>query len=572
MEPFFLNNSKYADLVSQRTGVKITFSGKTAFTDGKRHINLPSLPVGSVMTPWEEKVFRGFIDHEAMHMRYTDFDVFTDHEYEDLFKKPMFKSLCNVIEDVRGEIVYIDYFPGTLPYLNAVCEWCTEECTKKSVEPKIAPRLETLFGVFYKHLWRFRDYEAKECQEDPDTYIPFKPWKDLIDSRFKSLKSHWDSASLARELWEAIVDDEDLKEEMEKTKGASYDQISFGELLEALSDALEEAMMVKNSDHGDVMEAFVKIVGESDINSDEKDKDGETQGKVTSNWGGTKAIPPYTEKDEILVPSREREDLYIRTKDGMSLEINQMTNMLRLFLQSRGRRAWNRGLDKGKLDNTKLPSLLMGNPNVFKNRRERAMMNTAVSLMIDASSSMDENATRQAMICISEALNAIPRLKVQIASFQGPNFWGGRTRIKGDFGRISPLTISLHKRFDEALSSAKPRIGGYQSNGGTPLGCSYGYAFESVVNRPEAKKVVWVVTDGDPTIGHGNSEHSEYEQMRLVHRRAKMLKIQTLGLGIGARSFMDYCDYFGYVNEGDTAALSKAVLEMTKGVVEYVDN
>lgn len=59
-----------ASVLGERYGVEVRIGGDSAFTNG-RVIQLPSLPHDS-----DEGVLalaRGFLDHEAAHIRHTDF-------------------------------------------------------------------------------------------------------------------------------------------------------------------------------------------------------------------------------------------------------------------------------------------------------------------------------------------------------------------------------------------------------------------------------------------------------------------------------------------------------------------
>lgn len=75
---------------------------------GRYHINIPALPAGTVMTEHQYRVYNGYIDHEAAHVRYTDFDILKAASSE-----PVLRHMINIVEDIRIENKQIDYYPGS---------------------------------------------------------------------------------------------------------------------------------------------------------------------------------------------------------------------------------------------------------------------------------------------------------------------------------------------------------------------------------------------------------------------------------------------------------------------------
>ena len=93
-----------ASILGRKFGVTITFGGKDAWTDGSR-INIPALPVDA------DKelllLIRGYIDHEAGHVRETDFSLLHTEQLTKLEH-----TISNVIEDWRIEKKMGEVFPG----------------------------------------------------------------------------------------------------------------------------------------------------------------------------------------------------------------------------------------------------------------------------------------------------------------------------------------------------------------------------------------------------------------------------------------------------------------------------
>jgi cobalamin biosynthesis protein CobT len=84
-----------AQTVADKHGVRVNVGGDVAATDGK-NIVIPTLPEND-----EARILaRGFVDHEAAHIRFTDFEVQPD-------------NLTNALEDIRIEEKLSEMFPGS---------------------------------------------------------------------------------------------------------------------------------------------------------------------------------------------------------------------------------------------------------------------------------------------------------------------------------------------------------------------------------------------------------------------------------------------------------------------------
>ena len=93
-----------ASVLGEQYGVQVHIGGKTACTNG-RVIYLPSLPVDC--EPELLALARGFVDHEAAHIRHTDFDALQAANLD-----PVTFDLFSCLEDWRIEEKLSAIFPG----------------------------------------------------------------------------------------------------------------------------------------------------------------------------------------------------------------------------------------------------------------------------------------------------------------------------------------------------------------------------------------------------------------------------------------------------------------------------
>ncbi|THD11655.1 cobaltochelatase CobT-related protein [Metallibacterium scheffleri] len=142
---------------------------------------------------------------------------------------------------------------------------------------------------------------------------------------------------------------------------------------------------------------------------------------------------------------------------------------------------------------------------IFKRERKVCEVNTAVMVLMDVSGSMATAnriyEARKAALAISAGVHQIHGCKVAAAAF--------------------PEIVVL-KDFDE---QPRPASGRYAINprGGTPMAEAMIWAATRLATRKEERKMLMVVTDGDP-----NDAHSVRELIKLYAKSA----IEVIGVGI----------------------------------------
>ena len=100
-----------AAALGRKLGVEVGIGGHEACTDGRR-IQIPDIPDD----PASRDLAWGYLAHEAGHVRYTDFAVYTLAAREG----PLQEILQNRIEDVRIERELARPYPGTRMSIAAV--------------------------------------------------------------------------------------------------------------------------------------------------------------------------------------------------------------------------------------------------------------------------------------------------------------------------------------------------------------------------------------------------------------------------------------------------------------------
>lgn len=136
---------------------------------------------------------------------------------------------------------------------------------------------------------------------------------------------------------------------------------------------------------------------------------------------------------------------------------------------------------------TKLCTSALGNTKLFRRMDIKPDIDTAISVALDCSGSMN-GSLPEAISTISAlmlALESIPRVKTSLVSFPGFTHQG-----MSDCAEVIG--------FDESFASQVPKLSCLQPMGGTPLLETLLKMGYQLATRPEKRKIILIVTDGYP--------------------------------------------------------------------------
>lgn len=565
---------RFARVMGRTTKVNVLFGPYTPMTT-KTSILLPQLPAGTMMTPHQTTMFSGYLDHETGHHRYTDIDFFLSPK---ILQDKAVKMLTNSFEDTRMENAQINRYPGSKRYLDAIAHDVTRKITEDFVKKGGFSKNHILFVLIHRESYLYRGLDLNPLMGlTLRTFDTLAPIADLIEKYMPTLTSTKDAYDLALKV-KVYIDDnkEEIKEEMEqkssdasngdpnedgdeeegdgsgKQKGNGGQQSAPGlpDFLDDEQDAqggspgnltdeeyeLLKAMLEKGNQ---LAELIKEIQAENGITTEDAD-DANTSYNSYYEQTGSSILPPLsTEQDKIWYrpapdAARFNESLTRIGQGGAGMQ-----KSLRLFLQSRAKRGFIRGLEHGELDMSDPTKLKLRAKDVYYRKRVSKRINTDLLVLIDLSGSMPWDLAMDSTIGLCEALKSLTETKVAIGGF----YTTSRTctpSIKPTMahGRENPLMMPLFKGFDEAYHQSKYRLGAIYPNGLTPLGEAYGHGLELLAVRKTPRRILWLITDGMPYFDRGSDEHSDFILMRQVQRTATKLGITTAGLEIGNADFL----------------------------------
>jgi Mg-chelatase subunit ChlD len=211
------------------------------------------------------------------------------------------------------------------------------------------------------------------------------------------------------------------------------------------------------------------------------------------------------------------------------------------------------GMRSGRLQASALHRLALNDDRVFYRREEHTSTDTAVSLVIDCSGSMnDEYKIDLALTSAYAFSNTLERvgIKHEVLGFttRDDNWMTmevyerlreNMTALGRGFSRHDAVQMLEFKTYDEQLRRARLRFAAMRTEFGytRPFrtvsnidGESILYAAERLIRRPERRKVMVVFSDGMPA-GAGDGAHLE-RHLKQVVGEINQAGIETLGIGI----------------------------------------
>lgn len=210
-----------------------------------------------------------------------------------------------------------------------------------------------------------------------------------------------------------------------------------------------------------------------------------------------------------------------------------------------------RGLDSGELDPSMLHNLAIAHhttdphvraqaQHVFQQRVPGlALTATAVALSVDRSGSMAGVRDRLAMMCTNIIASALEGVRVPFMAStwnnRGTNHYARATQAERDlYNRWSALTIDVIKGFNETWTTVRDRLILLRGTSCNVDGESIWWQAQQLLARPEPRKVMWVLCDGEPSGSSGDNERMLAQHLHEIVARIRAHGIELRCIGINA--------------------------------------
>ena len=565
--------------------LRVVIEGDQAKTDGKT-VYLPAIDQSKDIDLAQQRVMRGYVDHEAGHGRHTDIGAWdhSGHDYKLMTYAPM---LWNALEDVFIERKIIVEYPGAQKNLEAVSDAVNRIYLKKHAEdPSIAGSFEKIGALAIT--WAGR----KALGYDPKTHdqcLATLPADILAKVEAIEVLARQHLCTMDN-IQMAVTLDRDIHEakRLTKTKRETGTEGNGPRVPTGRGDGdLEE--------HEEEDEAETEETGGGSEMMD-PDVAGGVNGTVPKGraakagyrvwtwdrdniWHVTDNVSQTRFKDWKSAARDSGLSLYDKAQQNTRGHTSVMRRKLERALIAKSNRGWLRNREEGQLDSRKLVAAYRGEVNVHRVREPAEDMDVAVMLVVDQSGSMAGERielAQEAAVCYAEALD---RTNIPFCLTGFTTSYSPREKLnpledaRTDSYRNYPLDLYIYKRFNEPLKQARPAIGAMvrcnmvDNADGDSLMQFY---WKFLKPRDEQRKVMIVFSDGQPAARGGDQD----KRLRSVVSYIESEGVELLGVGIQSNAVKMYYKKWVLVNRLED--LSKTALtELAKLLLDKnfkVDN
>ncbi|GAA5138529.1 VWA domain-containing protein [Thalassotalea piscium] len=206
------------------------------------------------------------------------------------------------------------------------------------------------------------------------------------------------------------------------------------------------------------------------------------------------------------------------------------------------------------LDGNRLAGVSSRNFHVFKDEIQTKAPNTAISIVIDRSGSMIMDGRTQGGVYYPRGFKMKVANEAAFALAKGIDSLPG-AECEVMYYPFEENTVHIAKSFKEKTTAAKNHFK-VDPHGGTPTGRAMQLALQRLAQRPEPRKMMFVLTDGDPN-------YDEYDLINQTLTEASVLGIDIAAFGVCTDSVVGF-EGSGFVHVDDVKDLHTAVKDAIK--------
>ena len=524
------------------------------------------------MTRDEVMLARGTADAMALNRRYHNGQTHARYTPQG----EMARELYEAMETARCEAVGARDMPGTAGNIDAKIAHDAMRKGYDQVKQAADAPLAVAAGYLIRHLatgrdlpsgaanvmelWRpFIEEQAGGTLEDLDSILDSQA--DFAKFARKMIKDLGYGDQLGQDPDQIDDDQDDTAEdggEEEQDPDSTGDDNTEEEETEGSAEQSQEEQQ-------DASQAQVSMdeMADQEMGEEAEMPDGEAPMEPPAPQPISDADPDYlvyqTEHDEEIRAEDLAEPVELerlRAYLDQQLEplkgaVSRLANKLQRRLQAQQNRSWEFDLEEGTLDAGRL-ARVVANPTTplsFKVERDTEFRDTCVTLLLDNSGSMRGRPISIAAICADVLARTLERcnVKVEILGFTTRAWKGGQAREAWlndgrpqQPGRLNDLRHIIYKSGDTPWRRARPNLGLMMKEGLLKEnidGEALEWAHRRMVARPEARKILMVISDGAPvddsTLSVNPANFLEKHLRDVIEMVEKRRAVELLAIGIG---------------------------------------
>lgn len=532
-------------------------------------VRLPQ--VSRRMTREEVLIARGTADAYALRHKYHDAGVAAKY----MPQGQMAQDLYAAMENARVEAVGARHMPGTAGNIDAKIG---NEAIRKGYdqirEASEAP-LATAAGYLIRHLATGRDM-PRGAENVMDLWRGFieDNCGGTLEGLQDTLEDQAAFAKFARQIiqdmgyGDQLGDDPDDMGDDEEDANTGEEEEQEPESTgqdDGDEDETEGTPEQSQEEQQDSAEAQVSMddSAESEMAEEAEMPEGEAPMEPPAPQPVSDADPNYvvysTDHDEeigaedLAEPAElERLRAYLDQQlEPLKGAVSRLANKLQRRLQAQQNRSWSFDQEEGILDAGRL-ARVVANPTTplsFKVEQDTEFRDTCVTLLLDNSGSMRGRPISIAAICADVLARTLERcqVKVEILGFTTKAWKGGLSRegwlAEGrpqQPGRLNDLRHIVYKGADAPWRRSRDNLGLMMKEGLLKEnidGEALEWAHRRMMARPEARKVLMVISDGAPvddsTLSVNPANYLEKHLRDVIAMVEKRRAVELIAIGIG---------------------------------------
>ncbi|MEQ1653607.1 MAG: cobaltochelatase subunit CobT [Hyphomicrobium sp.] len=267
----------------------------------------------------------------------------------------------------------------------------------------------------------------------------------------------------------------------------------------------------------------------------------------------TRAYDEEISADDLSSPEElERLRAFLdKELKALAAVVSRLANKLQRKLLAQQNRGWDFDLDEGVLDAARLTRIITDPMHAlsFKRERDTDFRDTVVTLLLDNSGSMRGRPIMVAACCADILARTLERcgVKVEILGFTTKAWKGGQAREEwlaagkpSGPGRLNDLRHIIYKTADAPMRRAKNSLALMMREGllkenidGEALAWAHG----RLVNRPEQRRILMMISDGAPvddsTLSVNSGHYLEQHLRQVIHEIENRSPVELIAIGIG---------------------------------------
>jgi len=566
-EPFKRALANAARSLAETPDLEIVYSGEGPQLQGNRAV-LPHPPRD--LTPADAARIRGLADQMALRVAHHDPVKHAKTRPASALSAPIYDA----IEQARIEALGANAMGGVRENLKAVLEQAYAKKVFNPVEAQANPPWAEVVGLMARERLTGEPppAAARPMVDMFREQVEAKAGADL-DKLSEVIEDQKAFARIARAILRDLAMGDDLSEapeeadqEDETSEEGEAETSEEGEEGEGQSPQ-QSTMDDSEATHREGEEAESEMMqAEEDASAEDTEEPPDMgEGEQPARPEMTGGARPVTYKvfttthDEIVAAEElcEAEELsrlraYLDQQlASLSSVVSRLANRLQRKLMAQQNRSWSFDLEEGLLDAARLTRVIIDPtaPLSFKEEKDTEFRDTVVTILIDNSGSMRGRPIMVAAVCADILARTLERcgVKTEILGFTTRAWKGGTSRedwLKAGKpaqpGRLNDLRHIIYKAADAPWRRARRNLGLMMREGLLKEnidGEALIWAHQRLLGRPEARRILMVVSDGAPvddsTLSVNSGHYLERHLREVIAEIEGRSPVQLIAIGIG---------------------------------------